>query len=262
MIKKILPVVLGLALAGGGFFAYTTFFVGRRSGRDARAGADQGDEGATRPPRRSGSRSGSTVRSCRSATRSSSTCPTRAASRSRSSTSRCWSTPATPLEAAAEGSDRGPKLEEQTEIRDLVIDVDQRALRDELSTAEGRDQAEAGDHQGDQRADPQDGRARGVLHRLRDPAAADHLMADELDHDAIEALIAAAGRRGGRGGRAGRGRGRGDSSPTTSPREPAAEAAPASDAPLTADEIEALIAAEAGPAVPSRPPARSRRPGR
>src|SRR3954452_20787969 len=28
MIKKLLPVVLGLALAGGGFFAYTTFFAG------------------------------------------------------------------------------------------------------------------------------------------------------------------------------------------------------------------------------------------
>jgi flagellar motor switch protein FliN/FliY len=59
-------------------------------------------------------------------------------------------------------------------------------------------------------------------------------MADELDQDAIEALIA----------------------------QQAAEAAaaaedaeivpePAADAPLTADEIEALIAAEAGPAVPS-----------
>ena len=28
MIKKLLPVVLGLMLAGGGFFAYTTFFAG------------------------------------------------------------------------------------------------------------------------------------------------------------------------------------------------------------------------------------------
>jgi flagellar FliL protein len=48
---------------------------------------------------------------------------------------------ATPIEAAAEGSDTGPKLEEQTEIRDLVIDVINSHSASELSTAEGREQA-------------------------------------------------------------------------------------------------------------------------
>ncbi len=47
----------------------------------------------------------------------------------------------TPIEAAAEGSDVGPKLEEQTEIRDIVIDVINSHSASELSTAEGRDQA-------------------------------------------------------------------------------------------------------------------------
>ena len=38
--------------------------------------------------------------------------------------------------------------------------------------------------------DPQDGRARGVLHDLRDPGQPADLMADELDPDEIDALIA------------------------------------------------------------------------
>jgi flagellar motor switch protein FliN/FliY len=78
-------------------------------------------------------------------------------------------------------------------------------------------------------------------------------MADELDHDAIDALIAQQAA---------------EAAAADAPveaedaelvpddvvAEPVAEAAPAGDAPLTADEIEALIAAEAGPAVPSPAP--------
>ena len=78
-------------------------------------------------------------------------------------------------------------------------------------------------------------------------------MADELDQDAIEALIAQQAA---------------EAAAAAAPVEaedaevvaeaaqpaPVAEAEAADDAPLTADEIEALIAAEAGPAVPSPSP--------
>jgi flagellar motor switch protein FliN len=78
-------------------------------------------------------------------------------------------------------------------------------------------------------------------------------MADELDQDAIEALIAQQAA---------------EAAAAAAPVEaedaevvaeaaqpaPVAEAEAADDAPLTADEIEALIAAEAGPAVPSPAP--------
>jgi flagellar motor switch protein FliN/FliY len=78
-------------------------------------------------------------------------------------------------------------------------------------------------------------------------------MADELDQDAIEALIAQQAAEAAAAAAA----------PVEAedaeivaevPPAPAAEVDEADDAPLTADEIEALIAAEAGPAVPSPAP--------
>ena len=78
-------------------------------------------------------------------------------------------------------------------------------------------------------------------------------MADELDQDAIEALIA---QQAAEAAAAAAPVEAEDAEVVAETEQPApvAEAEAADDAPLTADEIEALIAAEAGPAVPSPSP--------
>ena len=77
-------------------------------------------------------------------------------------------------------------------------------------------------------------------------------MADELDQDAIEALIAQQAAEAAAAAPV-----EAEEAEVVAEAEqpaPVAEAEAADDAPLTADEIEALIAAEAGPAVPSPSP--------
>ena len=135
MIKKLLPVVLGLMLAGGGFFAYTTFFAGGgpvETPVQAQAKAlkldatdeEEAPEGQDRRPDRLARRPvrGQPVRSG----------PVGFVKLDVS----VLVDKQTPLEAApAEGAAEAPKLEEWTEIRDLVIDVINSHSSAELATS-------------------------------------------------------------------------------------------------------------------------------
>jgi flagellar basal body-associated protein FliL len=140
MIKKILPVVLGLVLAAGGFFVYTTFLAGggpvetpvqaqnkaiKADAADKKKRLKQGLEGP--------------VVSIGDALVVNLADPGGLAFAKLDVSLQVDA--ATPVEAAAEGSDTGPKLEEQTQIRDIVIDVINSHSASELSTAEGRDRA-------------------------------------------------------------------------------------------------------------------------
>ena len=140
MIKKLLPVVLGLVLAGVGFFVYTTFLSGggpKETPVQAQAKAAKADATAKKKRLKEGLE-GPVVSLGDSFVVNLSDPGGLAFAKADVSLK---VDAATPIEAAAEGSDVGPKLEEQTEIRDLVIDVLNSHSASELSTAEGRDQA-------------------------------------------------------------------------------------------------------------------------
>lgn len=140
MIKKILPVVLGLVLAAGGFFVYTTFLAGggpvetpvqaqnkaiKADAADKKKRLKQGLEGP--------------VVSIGDPLVVNLADPGGLAFAKLDVSLQVDA--ATPVEAAAEGSGTGPKLAEQTQIRNIVIDVINSHSASELSTAEGRDRA-------------------------------------------------------------------------------------------------------------------------
>ena len=140
MIKKLLPVVLGLALAAGGFFAYTMFFSGGgpvETPVQAQAKAAKAD--AADKKKRMKDKIEGPVVALGDAFVVNLADPGGLAFAKLDVSLQV--DVATPIEAAAEGSDTGPKLEEQTEIRDLVISVINSHSSSELSTEGGRNQA-------------------------------------------------------------------------------------------------------------------------
>lgn len=140
MIKKLLPVVLGLALAAGGFFAYTMFLSGGgpvETPVQAQTKAIKAD--ATAKKKRLKQQLEGPVVSLGDAFVVNLADPGGLAFAKLEVSLKVDA--ATPIAAPAEGSDTGPALQEQTEIRDLVIDVINAHSASELSTADGRDQA-------------------------------------------------------------------------------------------------------------------------
>ena len=140
MLKKLLPVVLGLVLAAGGFFVYTTFLSGGgpvETPVQAQAKAAKADA-ADKKKRMKDKIEGPVVSLGDSFVVNLADPGGLAFAKLDVS---LQVDAATPIEAAAEGSDTGPKLEEQTEIRDLVISVINSHSSSELSTEGGRNQA-------------------------------------------------------------------------------------------------------------------------
>jgi flagellar protein FliL len=140
MIKKLLPVVLGLALAAGGFFAYTMFLSGGGPAEtpvQAQAKAEKAD--AVAKKKRMKEQLDGPVVSLGDSFVVNLADPGGLAFAKLDVSLKV--DVSTPIEPAAAGSDVGPKLTEQTEIRDLVIDVVNGHSASELSTAAGRDQA-------------------------------------------------------------------------------------------------------------------------
>lgn len=141
MIKKLLPVVLGLMLAGGGFFAYTTFFSGggpTETPVQAQTKALKLD--ATDKKKRLKDKIDGPIVSLGDPFVVNLSDPGLSAF-AKLDVSVLVDT-GSPLEAAAaEGAAEAPKLEEWTEIRDLVLDVINSHSSEELAKAEGRTQA-------------------------------------------------------------------------------------------------------------------------
>jgi flagellar FliL protein len=141
MIKKLLPVVLGLMLAGGGFFAYTTFFSGGgkvETPVQAQTKALKLD--ATAKKKRLKDKIDGHIVSLGDPFVVNLSDPGLSAFAKLDVSVLVDS--GTPLEAAAaEGAATAPKLEEWTEIRDLVIDVINSHSSLELAKPEGRTKA-------------------------------------------------------------------------------------------------------------------------
>jgi flagellar FliL protein len=141
MIKKLLPVVLGLMLAGGGFFAYTTFFAGGgkvETPVQAQAKALKLD--ATTKKKRLKDKIEGPIVSLGDAFLVNLADPG-GLNFVKVDVSVLVDNQ-TPLEAAAaEGAATAPKLEEWTQIRNLVIDVINSHSSAELADEHGRAQA-------------------------------------------------------------------------------------------------------------------------
>jgi len=140
MIKKLLPVVLGLVLAAGGFFAYTMFLSGGgpvETPVQAQNKAIKADA-ADKKKRLKQALEGPVV-AIGDPLVVNLADPGGLAFAKLDVSLQVDST--TPIEAAADGSDTGPKLAEQTQIRNIVIDVINSHSASELSTADGRDRA-------------------------------------------------------------------------------------------------------------------------
>jgi flagellar FliL protein len=141
MIKKLLPVVLGLVLAGGGFFAYTTFFSGGgkvETPVQAQAKAIKLD--ATTKKKRLKDKIEGPIVSLGDPFIVNLADPG-SLNFVKLDVSVLVDNQ-TPLEAAAaEGAAEAPKLEEWIEIRDMVIDVINSHSSAELATPEGRHEA-------------------------------------------------------------------------------------------------------------------------
>jgi flagellar FliL protein len=141
MMKKLLPVVLGLMLAGGGFFAYTTFFSGGgpvETPVQAQAKALKLD--ATTKKKRLKDKIEGPIVSLGDAFVVNLADP--GGMNFVKLDVSVMVDNLTPLEAAgAHGAVGAPKLEETTEIRDLVIDVINSHSAAELASPEGRHEA-------------------------------------------------------------------------------------------------------------------------
>jgi flagellar FliL protein len=141
MIKKLLPVVLGLMLAGGGFFAYTMFFAGGgpvETPVQAQTRAIKLD--ATAKKKRLKDKIAGKIVSLGDPFVVNLSDPGLSAFVKLDVSVRV--DVATPFEAAAaDGAAEAPKLEEGTEIRDLVIDVINSHSSVELAKPEGRTEA-------------------------------------------------------------------------------------------------------------------------
>jgi len=140
MLKKLLPVVLGLVLAAGGFFVYTTFLSGGgpvETPVQAQAKAAKAD--AADKKKRMKDKIEGPVVSLGDSFVVNLADPGGLAFAKLDVSLQVDAT--TPIEVAAEGSETGPTLEEQTEIRDLVISVIHSHSSSELSTEGGRNQA-------------------------------------------------------------------------------------------------------------------------
>ena len=141
MMKKIFPIVLGLMLAGGGFFAYTMFFSGGgpvETPVQAQTRALKLDA-TTKKKRLKDQIEGRIVALGDPFVVNLSDPGLSAFVKLDVSV---LVDAGTPFEAAAaEGAAEPPKLEEWTEIRDLVIDVINSHSSGELATAEGRTRA-------------------------------------------------------------------------------------------------------------------------
>ena len=140
MITKLLPVVLGLMLAGGGFFAYTTFFAsGPKPEPPAIAQAKHLKELAAKKKARLKDKiEGSIVSLGDSFIVNLADPGLGAFAKSDVSFKVDKETPFEPASAEAAAA---PKLLENTEIRDLVINVLNGHTSSELATVEGRDKA-------------------------------------------------------------------------------------------------------------------------
>src|SRR4051794_10737362 len=141
MIKKLLPVVLGLMLAGGGFFAYTTFFAGGgpvETPVQAQTKALKVE--VTEKKKRLKDKIDGPIVSLGDPFVINLSDPGLSAFAKLDVSVLVDS--GSPLEAAAaEGAAEAPKLEEWIEIRDLVLDVINSHSSEELAKAEGRTEA-------------------------------------------------------------------------------------------------------------------------
>lgn len=138
MIKKLLPVVLGLMLAGGGFFAYTTFFSGGgkvETPVQAQTKALKLD--ATSKKKRLKDKIEGRIVSLGDPFVVNLADPGLSAFVKLDVSVLVDS--GTPLEAvSAEAAGTAPKLEEWTEVRDLVVDVISSHSSADLAKPEGR----------------------------------------------------------------------------------------------------------------------------
>jgi flagellar FliL protein len=141
MIKKLLPVVLGLALAGGGFFAYTTFFAGGGPVETpVQAQAKEMKLDAKSKAKRLKEKIQGPIVSLGDAFLVNLSDP--GGLNFVKVDVSVMVDAETPIEAAAaEGAAEAPKLEEWTEIRDLVIDVINSHSSAEVADEAGRAQA-------------------------------------------------------------------------------------------------------------------------
>jgi len=140
MVKKLLPMILGLVLAGGGFFAYNTFFAGGPPPLPAAEQQAKAAEtlAATKKQRLKDRIEGPIVSLGDPFIVNLSDAGTGSYVKSDVS---IRVDKDTPMEAAGADATAAPKLEETTQIRNIVIDVLNGYSSGELATQDGRDKA-------------------------------------------------------------------------------------------------------------------------